>query len=139
MESARRPRTAGLSWRIGTSACLFLAPPNVAAAGTTRTVSSETLQWFQATEQALMDAIARGEKATWDRIMDPSCVLTTEEGEILTRGQFLDQLRPMPEGLSGGIAVKELTVQELPAFAVVRYVADEWESVSASTWPSDTE
>ncbi len=84
---------------------------------------------FQATEQALMDAIAPGDKAAWERVMDPSCVVTTEEGQVLTRQQFLDELRPLPKGLSGRIVVRELRVQELPGLAVVRYLADESETV----------
>jgi hypothetical protein len=92
-------------------------------------VSPETLRWFQATEQALMDAIAAGDKGVWDRAMDPACAVTTEEGEVITKRQFLDELRPLPEGLAGGIAIKDLSVQEFPGFALVRYLADEWESV----------
>ena len=61
--------------------------------------------------------------------MDPTCVVTSEEGQVLGRQQFLDELRPLPEGLTGGIAVRELKVQEFPSFAVVRYLADESESV----------
>jgi len=114
---------------IGSCACLFLDRTGGAAAATAGTVSPETLRWFQTTEQALMDALAPGDKAVWDRIMDPSCVVTTEEGQVMTKQQFLDELRPLPEGLTGGIAVKELAVQEFPGFALVRYLADEWESV----------
>jgi len=114
---------------IGISAYLVLATVNVAAAATTRTVSPETMQWFQTTEQALMNSLAPGGKAVWDRIMDPSCVVTTEEGQVLTKQRFLDELRPLPEGFEGAIAVKELAVQEFPAFALVRYLADESESV----------
>ncbi len=114
---------------IGIPACLFLAPASVATTTATGTVSSQTLQWFQTTEQALMDALVPGDRAIWDRIMDASCVVTTEEGEVVTKEQFLAELRPLPEGLSGGIAVKELTVREFPAFALVRYLADEWELV----------
>ena len=114
---------------MGISACLFLVRASVAAAATTGAVSPETLRWFQTTEQALMDAIAPGDRAVWDRIMDPSCLVTTEEGQVLTKEQFLAELGPLPEGLSGTLAVKELTVQEFPAFALVRYLADESESV----------
>jgi hypothetical protein len=99
------------------------------ATETSGTVSAETLRWFQETELALMDSIAPGDKSVWERVMEPSFVVTTEEGQVMSRQQFLDELRPLPKGLSGGIAVKELTVQEFPAFAVVRYLADEWESV----------
>src|SRR5262245_9652313 len=91
--------------------------------------SEETVRWFQSTEQALMDSVAAGDKAPWERLMDPSCIVTSEEGEVLTKAKFLEGLRPLPAGLAGGIAVKELMVQEFPTFAVVRYLADEWETV----------
>jgi hypothetical protein len=91
--------------------------------------SAETQRWFQATEQELMDSIARGDKGPWQRVLDPSFVSTSEEGEVMTKQQFLDDLRPLPQGLIGSIAVKELTVQELPGFAVVRFLADEKETV----------
>src|SRR5712692_4789600 len=93
------------------------------------TPSPSTVKWFQQTEQTLMDSIASGDKSAWSRIMDLSCIVTSEEGEVTTREAFLDGLRGLPKGLSGGIAVKELTVSEYPTFAIVRYLADEWESV----------
>ena len=109
---------------------LAIQPPVARGADPTEAASSgQTVRWFQFTEQAMMDAIAAGDKGVWDRMMDPSCVVTSEEGELLTKAQFLDALRPLPKGLSGQIAVKELTVQEFPAFAVVRYLADESEQV----------
>src|SRR5262245_27233370 len=89
--------------------------------------SPETEQWFQATEETLMDAVATGDKSAWDRIMDASCVVTTEEGQVLAKAQFLDGLSPLPKGLEGHIAVKELTVSEFPGSAVVRFLADESE------------
>jgi hypothetical protein len=96
---------------------------------TARAASPEAVAWFQTTEQALLDAVAPGDKAVWERVMDPTCVVTTEEGQLLTREQFLADLRPLPEGLSGRIGVRELTVQEFPAFALVRFLADESMSV----------
>ena len=65
----------------------------------------------------------------WDRIMDDSCVITTEEGTVQTKAAFLKELRPLPVGLAGFITVRELTVQEFPTFAVVRFLADESETV----------
>jgi Domain of unknown function (DUF4440) len=105
-------------------AWLLLGGAGLASAG-----APLTLGWFQATEQALMDAVASGDKAVWDLVMDAECVVTTEEGQVLLRRQFLDELRPLPAGLSGHIAVEELTLQELPGLVLVRYLADETESV----------
>jgi ketosteroid isomerase-like protein len=102
--------------------------PDAAAAGES-VPSAATLEWFRATEQSLMDAIAPGDRAVWERVMDASCVVTSEEGEALPRDRFLAELRPLPEGLRGRIVVRDVTVQEYPAFAIVRYLADESESV----------
>ena len=88
-----------------------------------------TVQWFQATEQSLMDAVATGDKQVWELLLDDACILTSEEGQVSPKKQILADLRPLPAGLEGGIAVRDLTVQEFPTFAVVRYRADEWESV----------
>jgi hypothetical protein len=91
--------------------------------------SAATVAWFQATEQRLMGSIASGDKTPWEQVMDVSCVYTTEEGEVVARSQFLNDLRALPAGLVGAITVKELTVQEFPAFAIVRFLADESETV----------
>ncbi len=107
--------------------CAALA--QAAAVAPDESVSAKTREWFQSTEQALMDSMASGTKAVWERVMDPTWVMTSEEGQVLGRQQFLDELRPLPDGLSGAIVVKDLTVHELPTFAVVRYLADESESV----------
>lgn len=103
----------------------FLAPPARAA----EPGNAETVAWFRATEQALMDAVAAGDRVSWDRVLDPTFVTTSEEGEVTARDAFLAALRGLPPGLEGSIAVRELTVQELPGVAIVRYLADEKESV----------
>lgn len=121
-----------MSWRrrlgvlVATCALGGTAPEPAASPAT---ASPATVAWFQSTEQGLMDAVASGDKARWDRILDPGCVITSEEGESIAKEAFLKGLGGLPAGLSGGIAVKELTVQEFPAFAVVRFLADEWEVV----------
>jgi len=93
--------------------------------------SAETVKWFQTTEQSLMDAVASGDKAVWERALDDSFVMISEEGEVLPPEKLLKDMRPLPPGLSGKIVVKELTVQEFPTFAIVRYLADETEQVFA--------
>jgi uncharacterized protein DUF4440 len=98
-------------------------PPRAAEA-------AEAVRWFRATEQRLMDAIATGDKRAWDEVTDPGWVLTTEEGQLMGKKQFLDELRPLPAGLKGDISVQDLTVQHVgDAVAIVRFLADEWETV----------
>ncbi len=100
-----------------------------AAAFSSAQEASASRAWFQTTEQTLMNAVAVGDHAPWDATLDDRCVLTTEEGEILTKAEFLKALRPLPAGLAGGIEVKDLTVEEFEDVAVVRFLADEWETV----------
>jgi hypothetical protein len=116
-----------MAWIVG----LVALCPTARASGDEgkRPTSAETLRWFQSTEQALMDSIAVGDKGPWERTMDPACIVTSEEGDVVSRRQFLDDLRPLPPGLTGSIAVKELTVDEFPGVAVVRFLADESEVV----------
>jgi hypothetical protein len=119
MDPVRRRRAA--VWAAG-----FLA---AAASARPAEVAKHEVRLFQSREQALMDAIGTGDKAVWDRAMDPSCVVTSEEGEVLTKAQFLEELRPLPPGLGGSITVKDVTVIEYPGFAVVRALGDEQETV----------
>ena len=91
--------------------------------------AAEATRWFRATEQKLMDAIASGDKSAWDRVTDPTWVLTTEEGQLMGKKQFLEELRPLPPGLKGDISVQDLTVQHVQDVAIVRFLADEWETV----------
>lgn len=53
-----------------------------------------------------MDAIAAGDTKPWDRVLDPRAIITTEEGEVIPRAEFLKNLCPLPPGLAGGIVVR---------------------------------
>src|SRR5262245_27851665 len=61
-------------------AAALLTTAQAGAATTSAGTSADEERWFQTTEQALMDAIALGDKTPWERVLDPTCVVTTEEG-----------------------------------------------------------
>lgn len=96
---------------------------------TTQSADAHIRQSFEHLEQKLMDAIAAGDKTVWASVMDSRCTVTTEEGAVLSRDEFLRSLRPLPAGLSGRIRVEQLTVDEFPPFAIVRFRLDEQETV----------
>ena len=100
------------------TACLAYAAPD------------ETTAWFQSRTQALYDAVASGSRAIWDRTLDASCIITTEDGEVLDKTRFLHDLRPLPQGFTGRIRVRDLKVQPIGAqAAVVHYWLDESENI----------
>jgi hypothetical protein len=85
--------------------------------------------WFQERTQALFDALTRGDKSIWEQTLDPSCVITTEDGDVEGRDKFLTDLKPLPQGFSGRIKIRDLALQEFGNTAVVHYWIDEWENV----------
>ena len=91
--------------------------------------SDETVKWFQKTEQELADSIAKGDKSVYDRVMDDGCIVTSEEGDVTPKKEFLAELTGLPPGLRGEIAIRDLTVQEFGDFAIVRCRLDEREEV----------
>jgi hypothetical protein len=106
---------------------LVIACLNVAAVA--RAESPGLQQSFQASTQALFDAITSGEQAIWDRTMDAGCVITTEDGEVEDKAKFLDDLRPLPKGFVGRGTIRQLTVRDLGGAAVVHYFIDETEDI----------
>jgi len=62
-------------------------------------------------------------------VLDTNCRITTEDGEVLDKAHFLQEMRPLPRGFSGRIKVRDLTVQRLDQAAVVHYWLDETEEI----------
>jgi hypothetical protein len=91
--------------------------------------SDSSSEWFRMTTQNLYDAVAPGETAVWDRVLDANCRITTEDGEVLDKAHFLHEMRPLPQGFSGRIKVRDLTVRPLGQAAVVHYWLDETEDI----------
>lgn len=65
----------------------------------------------------------------WDRVLDASCEITNEDGEVFDKPHFLAQMHPLPPGFLGRIKVRSLTVRAVGDAAVVHYWLDETEDV----------
>ena len=84
---------------------------------------------LQRATQALVDAVAPGERTVWEHYTDPSFTYVTENNEVKTRAAALEDVKPLPPGSSGWIVVEDFRCQDFGAFAVSTYVLDEHESV----------
>jgi hypothetical protein len=89
--------------------------------------SEDVAAVLQRQTQELLDALAPGERAVWDRYLDARALYTTEEGTVLSKSEMLEQLRGLPEGVSGTIRVTDFKVAEHGSVAVATYVVDEHE------------
>ena len=75
--------------------------------------------------QELLDAIAIGDKAVWERHLDPHVVYVSEAGDIETKASLLAQLDPLPPGITGRLAIATLRVRRFGDTAIVTHVDDE--------------
>lgn len=103
----------------------------VAAADTSRAGADETE--ITRIAQALLDGVARGDTALWNRYLDEQFVMTDEEGHVITKRELLAQLRPLPPGFSGSIEVTDAKVRFHGDAAVLTHLDLEHETVFGQT------
>lgn len=96
---------------------------------TTLRAAEPTATTLQRATQALMDATAPGTRAVWERWTDPQFVYVTEDNEVKTRAQTLEDLKPLPPGFTGWITVEQFQSRDFGRFAVTTYLIDEHETV----------
>src|ERR1700683_1747090 len=108
-------------WLLAAVLALASAAAHADAASTEATLKSMT--------QEMAGALARGDRAVWERYAAPSLLFVTEDNLVKTRKQFLADLAPLPAGYSGQIAIVEFQSKDYGAFAVTTYIQDEHENV----------
>jgi Domain of unknown function (DUF4440) len=83
---------------------------------------------LRADDQALLDAIAPGDKAVWDRLLARDAVYVDENGAILHRDKFLAALKPLPAGTSGHIDIVQYEATIRGNVALIIHKDDEREN-----------
>lgn len=78
-----------------------------------------------AVTQRLLDAITNGDSAVWSAYLAPDWFATDEEGNHLTRADFLAAIHPLPGGQSGKLSVGHPYWLHSGTTAVLAYEANE--------------
>jgi hypothetical protein len=78
--------------------------------------------------QELLDAIASGSTAVWEKYVDPDARYIDESGTVMTGKQMIAEVRPLPEGVSGKIEATNYDAVVHGDVAVATYVDDEHEN-----------
>jgi hypothetical protein len=112
---------ACIAARIGPTLLLSLLAAHPARAQ----VAPADSVYLVTTTQALLDAITSGDSTVWASHLAPNWFISDEEGQHITRQAFLAELRPLPAGQQGKIAVANVHLGGSPGVAVVSYDADE--------------
>jgi hypothetical protein len=112
-------------WVVTRAGGVVAASPTVTGAAGTATTSAT----LKRATQALVDALAPGERAVWEHYADSSLTYVTEDNEVKNRAQLLDEMQPLPAGSSGWIVVEEFRCTDFGRFAVTTYLMDEHETI----------
>jgi hypothetical protein len=84
------------------------------------------LKLLQGYEQQLADAVALGDTVTWKKYLHESCLVTTEDGSVITARQMISELRPLPKGYLGKIIIIEPRLVRYGNTAVFSFIDDEY-------------
>ncbi len=90
--------------------------------------SDKTTEMLRAKDQALLDAIAPGDRKVWEQVLAADAVYVDENGAILDRAEFLKQLEPLPAGASGKLQIADYSAHIDGDLATVIHTDDEQEN-----------
>ena len=79
-------------------------------------------------DQALLDAIAPGDRKIWDKALAADAVYVDENGVVMDRAEFLKQLEPLPAGASGRLQIHSYAAHIDGDLATVIHTDDEEEN-----------
>jgi hypothetical protein len=88
----------------------------------------KTTEVLRAKDQALLDAIAPGDRKVWDQALAADAVYVDENGTIIDRAEFLKQLEPLPAGASGALKITDYSAHIDGDLATVIHTDDEQEN-----------
>jgi hypothetical protein len=76
--------------------------------------------------QSLLDAIAPGDAAVWDRLLDERAIQVDENNVVRNKAQMLAALKPLSPGLVGHLTIDDFRVVESGETAIVTHEDDEY-------------
>jgi Domain of unknown function (DUF4440) len=83
--------------------------------------------------RAMLNALATGDKAPWIRCLSERALITGDDGQTLTKAEFLAQLRPLPPGYSGHIRMENVRFLGARDAIIVSYDLGERETIFGHT------
>jgi hypothetical protein len=82
---------------------------------------------LQRQSQELFDALGSGKSDVWEKYLDPDVRYVDESGAVASKKQMVDDVRPLPPGVSGSIGILNYDAVVKGDVAVATYVNDEHE------------
>jgi len=123
--SVKRGRSSAVVW-VSLGALVFTACTARNTSADAATTQQETEAALRRNTQALLDAIAPGDTAVWNRLLDSASITVDENDAVNTKAEMLAGLKPLPPGLTGNLAIADFTVRLHGDVAVVTHEDNEY-------------
>ena len=104
------------------AAILLLSLTHAACAQSEATVAAE----LRHNTQMLLDAIAPGDVAVWDKLLDEQMVQVDENDVVRNKAQILKELIPLGPGLEGNLQIDDFRIARRGKVAVVTHEDNEY-------------
>jgi hypothetical protein len=98
----------------------------LAACGARAAAQSSVEAEFRHNTRALLDAIAPGATATWNRLLDSLATQVDENDVVRDKAEILANLQPLGPGLTGHLDIAEFRVATAANMAVVTHEDNEY-------------
>jgi len=112
---------------------LFGINPTPLQAPQKQAPSADATQELRTLDQALLDAVAPGDTKLWGSVLAPDYICVDESGVITDRKESLDQLKPLPPGVSGNIKISAYSARFIGDVATVVHTDEEEEFYHGQT------
>jgi hypothetical protein len=99
---------------------------NTSTSADTAATQQEAETALRRNTQTLLDAIAPGDTAVWNRLLDSSSITVDENDAVHTKAEMIAGLKPLPPGLTGNLAIDDFTVRLHGNVAVVTHEDNEY-------------
>ena len=90
--------------------------------------TDQDIAWLRAKDQQLLDATAPADRKIWEDVLASDAVFVDENGVILDRAKFLEQLTPLPAGVSGTLKMSNYQAHVDGDMATIIHLDDEHET-----------
>jgi ketosteroid isomerase-like protein len=110
-----------LALTVSTLATILLCTPCARAGNAALQREPALAAQLRRDTQALLDAIAPGDTAVWDKFLDPAVLQIDENDVVRGKAQILAELKPLGPGLIGDLAIDDFRVAVSGDVAVVTH------------------
>lgn len=108
--------------------CVLYGAPVSATPQATAKTPDKPVEVLRAKDQALLDAVTNGDRKVWDAALAADAIYVDENGAIIHRAEFLEQIAPLPAGISGKLVIASYSAQLDGDVAYVIHTDDEEET-----------